>query len=355
MKVSNNIWILVLSDGDAVEESTFGLIAEARRIIKDTGGIGSLAAVIIGPVHDDALASLKQGGADRIIHIKHDLLERYHGELFAKVFFEVADKNTVSCILVSQDGGTSDFSARVAAMMNASLVTKVMDFGFDEKGRGVAVRPVSNGYQFERVIIDEGNLAVISFLPSVLSAVSDFKNNNFTKNNDTLVEVIIPDIDEGSLNTKIVNIIEAEPEELDIEDAEIVVAGGRGAGKGEAFDIVNELAKAIGGSVAGTRPVIDAQILPFERQIGQTGKTINPGLIINCGISGANEYSAGMEKSKNVISINNDPRARIFRFSDLGVVGDLREIIPLLVERIRAIKKEGSRDQGFKGSSENQK
>ena len=340
-KFSNNIWILVLSDGNAVEESTFGLIAEARRIIKDAGGIGSVTAVIIGPVNDDALALLKQGGADRIIHLKHDLLERYHGELFAKVFFEVADKNPVSCILVSRDEGTSDFSARVAAMMNAPLVTKAMDFGFDDRGRGVAVRPVSNGYQFERLIIDEGNLAVISFLPSVLSAVSDFKNNNFTKNNDTPVEVIVPDIDENSLETRIINIIKAEPEDLDIEDAEIVVAAGRGAGKGEEFNIVHELSKAIGGSVAGTRPVIDAQILSFERQIGQTGKTINPGLIINCGISGANEYSAGMEKSKNVISINKDPRARIFRFSDLGVVGDLKEIIPLLVERIREIKKEG--------------
>lgn len=328
-----NIWILARQESDAVEESAFGLIAEARRIIRDAGGTGSVTAVIIGYVHDDALASLKQGGADKIIHIKHDALDRYHGELFSRVFFETIKKDSISCILIAQDEDASDFSARVAAIMNAPLVTKAMDFCFDEMGGGIAVRPVSNGYQFERIIINPGNAPVISFLPSVLCHIGDFK-----KDDNTPVEVIVPDIDESSLDTKIVNIIEAEPEDLNIEDAKIVVAGGRGAGKGEEFKIIHDLAKAIGGSVGGTRPVIDSQLLPFERQIGQTGKTISPGLIINCGISGANEYSAGMEKSKNVISINKDPRARIFRFSDLGVVGDLKEIIPLLVKRIKGMK-----------------
>lgn len=331
-----DIWILVQHSGDAVEESTFGLIAEARRIIRNAGETGSVTAVLMGNIEDNALASLKRGGADKIIHIKHDLLDRYHGELFARVFFKTAKNNSMSCILIAQNEGASDFGARFSAMMNAPLVTKAMDFGFDDKGRGVALRPVSNGYQFERIIIDEENAPVISYLPAVLSAVSDSK-----KIYDTPVEVIVPDVDENSLETKIINIIEAEPEDLDIEDADIVVAGGRGAGKGDDFNIIHELAKEIGGSVAGTRPVIDSLLLPFERQIGQTGKTVVPGLIINCGISGANEYSAGMEKSINVISINKDSHARIFRFSDLGVVGDLKAIIPLLIERLREMKEDG--------------
>jgi electron transfer flavoprotein alpha subunit len=332
-----DIWILVHQDGTFIEESTFGLIVEARRIIREAGGRGSVTAVMIGPACDEAFGPLKQGGADKIIHINHESLERYHGELFARVFFEEAGRESISLILIAQDESKSDFSARVAAMMDAPLVTRVVDFSFDDRGRGVALRPVSNGYQFERVIINEGGPPVISFLPSVLSAAGDFKRNN-----DTPVEVVVPEIDETGPDTMIVDIIEAEPEDLAIEDAEIVVAGGRGAGKGEEFNIVHELAKETGGSVAGTRPVIDSRLLPFERQIGQTGKTIAPGLIINCGISGANEYSAGMEKSKSVISINKDPRARIFRFSDLGVVGDLKEIIPLLIERLREIKKTGS-------------
>jgi electron transfer flavoprotein alpha subunit len=329
-----NIWVLVDHDRSEIAESAFGLINEARRVISEAGGAGSVTAVLMGTFEDDATASLKHGRADRIIHIKHDSLNRYHGELFAKVFFEVVEKNSVSCILLSQSENTSDFSARLAAMMNAALVTRAMDLRFNEHGKCIAVRPVSNGYLFEKVTINPDLIPVICFLPSVLSAVNDFEQGG-----DTVVEVIVPEINEDNLKAKVLSIIEAAPEDLAIDEADIIVAAGRGAGKGEDFNKIHDLAKVIGGTVGGTRPVIDLQLLPFERQIGQTGKTVTPGLIINCGISGANEYSAGMEKSKKVISINKDPRARIFRFSDLGVVGDLHEIIPLLIAKIKEMKK----------------
>jgi electron transfer flavoprotein alpha subunit len=334
VKKEKNIWVLADHDRSVIEESAFGLINEARRIIGEVGGSGSVTAVLMGTLEDDALTFLKQGGADRIIHIKHDSLNRYNGELYAELFFEIARNNSIYCILTSQNENTSDFSPRLAAMMNTPLVTRAMDLSFDEQGRGMAVRPISNGYLFEKVIINSDCTPVISFLPSVLSDVNGFKQSD-----NTPVEVVVPEIDEYSLNAKILNITEAAPEDLDIEEADIIVAAGRGAGKGEDFNKINDLARAIGGSVGGTRPVIDFQLLPFERQIGQTGKTVTPGLIINCGISGANEYSAGMEKSKKVISINKDPRARIFRFSDLGVIGDLHNIIPLLIEKIKKLQK----------------
>ncbi len=333
MTANKDIWILAHHTGDAVDETAFGLIAEAKEIIMKGGGRGTVTAVIMGMPADDALASLKNGGADRVIHIKHESLERYSGELYAKVFYDVISERHVSCILVAESEGRSDFAPRLSAMMNAPLVTQVMDFGYDKDDRGVAIRPISNGYLFEEVMVSTDTPPVISYISSVLSVVSEYK-----KREETTVEVKTPVINEEELNTRVLNIIKAKPDTLSIEDADIVVAGGRGAGKGNDFNIIHELAKEIGASVGGTRPVIDTRLLPFERQIGQTGKTITPDLIINCGISGANEYSAGMEKAKNVISINKDPRARVFRFSDLGVVGDLKAIIPLLIKRIKEVK-----------------
>jgi electron transfer flavoprotein alpha subunit len=109
------------------------------------------------------------------------------------------------------------------------------------------------------------------------------------------------------LKTKLIGFREPDPETLDIEEADIIISGGRGVGKGEAFQVIYDLAKAIGGSVSGTRPVIDWEMLPYERQIGQTGKTVTPRLLVACGISGA-KYTAGMEKSQLVIAINMDPR-----------------------------------------------
>jgi electron transfer flavoprotein alpha subunit len=157
------------------------------------------------------------------------------------------------------------------------------------------------------------------------------------------VDVITEPMDESldDLKTKVMKIIEAEPTELDLEEAEIIIAGGRGLGKDEDFEIIHNLAGFIGGSVAGTRPVIDWQTLPFERQIGQTGKTVTPRLIFVCGISGANEFTAGMEKSQLVIAINTDPHARIFRFAELGIIGDVHEILPLLITRLKELKESG--------------
>lgn len=330
-----DIWIIVQHNRESVEDSTFGLIAEARRIIGEAGGSGAVTAVLMGILEDEGLTALKKGGADRIIYVRDEKLERYHGELYSRLFCTLVRDQNIFLILSSQSENSADFSARIAAAMNASLVTRAMDLKIDEKGKFTAVRPVSNGYLFEEVSISSKTTPIISFLPSVLSAEFDY-----LKNDDTEIKVIRPEIDENNLNIKVTNVVKAIPEDMDIEDADIIVSAGRGAGKGESFNIIHELAGAIGGSVGGTRPVIDYQILPFERQIGQTGKTVAPDLIINCGISGANEYSTGMEKSKKVISINKDPRARIFRFSDLGVVGDLKEIIPLLIERIKEIKKE---------------
>jgi len=192
---------------------------------------------------------------------------------------------------------------------------------------------VSNGYLFESIRLECRDAPIISFLPAVLTSPEPDRAGK--------TEILAETLEEqpGDLETKVIRVIEADPEDLDIEEADIVVSGGRGVGKDGAFDIIHDLARTIGGSVGATRPVIDWQTLPYERQIGQTGKTVAPRLIINCGISGANEYTAGMEKSQLVIAINTDPRARIFLFADLGVIGDVHQVLPILIERLKDLKK----------------
>ncbi len=332
----NDIWTLVQHREGTIEETSFGLIGEASRIISELGGEGTVTAVCLGFGLEPELGTLGAYGADRVLYVGGESFVRYQGELFGRELFRLAEKHKPTCILVTQTAETSDLCPRLAALLQTALVTCAMDLNVDQSGKFYAIRPVSNGYLFESIRLECRGAPIISFLPGVLTSPEPDKAGK--------TEILVETLKEqpGDLKTKVIRVIEADPEDLDIEEADIVVSGGRGVGKDEAFDIIHDLARAIGGSVGATRPVIDWQTLPYERQIGQTGKAVTPRLIINCGISGANEYTAGMEKSQLVIAINTDPRARIFRFADLGVVGDVHQVIPILIERLKEMRE--SRD-----------
>lgn len=333
--MSGDIWILVQHREGSIEDVSFGLIGEARRLLSDLGGNGTVTAVALGFGLEAELDILGAYGAQRVLYVEDESLAHYQGELFAKVLSRLGKRDAPSCILMAQTAETSDLCARLAALLETDLVTCAMDLNVDQAGKFHAIRPVANGYLFESISLECEGAPVISFLPSVLTAPEP----DMARQAEILTETL--EEQPGDLETKVIKVIEADPEDLDIDEADIIVSGGRGVGKDEAFVIIHDLARTIGGSVAGTRPIIDWQTLPYERQIGQTGKTVTPRLIINCGISGANEYTAGMEKSQLVIAINTDPRARIFRFADLGIIGDVHEIVPILIQRLKEMKESG--------------
>jgi electron transfer flavoprotein alpha subunit len=321
-----DVWVLLQQRQGSLEESTFGLLAEARRLAGDTGKV---TAVGLWSRLPDQANELGPFGADRILSVAHPLFGRYDGELFAPVLSHAVRRREPDCLLMAHSPETADLAPRIAALLGTGLATRAMDFGINEEGEASAIRPVANGYLFEEVRFKRLRPWLVTFLPSVLSPDPP----NPEKKAEMVLEEVA-DMPEDA-QTNLESMIDADPETLDLEEADVIVSGGRGMGKGESFQVIHELAKALGGSVGGTRPVIDWQILPFERQIGQTGKSVAPRLLFACGISGANEYTMGMEKSQRVVAVNTDPRARIFRFADLGVVGDAHEILPLLVKRLK--------------------
>jgi electron transfer flavoprotein alpha subunit len=323
-----DVWVFVQQRDAEIEDPTYGLVNEARRLMAQLGDAGRVTAVALGPAPESVLAALGAYGVHRVLHVADDRMARYQGEIFGRALLDLVQKENPACLLMAQSSETEDLAQRVAAMMKTALVTRAMDFSMTADGNARAIRPVANGYLFEDVILDGRPAPIVLFLPSVL-----FDTEPDREEAAAVINVPVPDPSDD-LKTRTVRVIEAAPEDLDLEEADIIVAGGRGVGKGDSFDVIHELARAIGGSVGGTRPIIDWGVLPYERQIGQTGKYVSPRLIINCGISGANEYTAGMEKSQQVIAIDLNPRARIFRFADLGVVGDVQEILPLLIAQI---------------------
>jgi electron transfer flavoprotein alpha subunit len=327
-----DIWIFVQQRDGEFEEITFGLITEAKRLLEQRDGAGQVTAVALGSASESMLETLGNYGVNRVLRVANARMDRYQGEVFGRVLFDLVQKENPTCLLMAQSSETEDLAQRVAAGLKTALVTRAIDFSTAADGTARAIRPVANGYLFEEVVFNTRPTPIVVFLPSVL-----FDTEPDRETTATVTNIPYPD-PADDLKTRTVKVIEAAPEDLDLEEADIIVAGGRGVGKGESFDIIHALARAIGGSVGGTRPIFDWGVLPYERQIGQTGKYVSPRLIINCGISGANEYTAGMEKSQQVIAIDLNPRARMFRFADLGIIGDVHEILPPLIERIRKLK-----------------
>ncbi len=324
-----NIWVWLQHRKGDIEPESLGLIHEAVQMISKSGGSGTITALVFGLEPGPALNGLGDYGVNKIIYSSEEMLCKYQGELFAHVLHTLVQNEDPSLIYMVQTAQTADLAPRLAALTGSALVTRAMDFMITADNTAIAVRPRSNGYLFEHLSMDQGHPPIVCFNPSVLTIPLSGKPGNATR-----VEYS-PKFDEKGLKTILTEIIEASGQDLNLEEADIIVAGGRGAGSEEQFKLVHELAKLLGASVGGTRPVIDTGILPYECQIGQTGKIVSPRLLINCGISGANEYTAGIEKSKLMVSLNTNERAGIFNFSDLGLVGDASLILGVAIDRIR--------------------
>ena len=327
-----HLWLLAEHRDRSFTVDTFGLIHEAQRLIGELKEKIVLTAVVTGHDVPPDLEHLGHYGVDRVLSIGSDTRPSYHGERYSEALFKVMGDTPPHGVLAVHSVNGSDLCARLGGLLKTSVATHATDLRVDTQNGWIVTRPVANGYLFEEVLLKGDQSRVVTFVPSVLSPAE--------KIGQASAEVSRVPLEKLSANprTRVLEVIEADPETLDIGEADMVVAGGRGMGTGAEFDVIHELAQVLGGSVGGTRPVIDRHLLDYHRQIGQTGKAVSPRLLINCGISGANEYTAGMEASHVVIAVNRDSRARIFRFADLGVVADVHELLPLLIKRIRGMK-----------------
>ena len=237
----------------------------------------------------------------------------------------VSDKE-IDTILFGQSILTADIAAALAARLDAGLNWQLTDVTSD--GGELVGKQSALG---DSVVVDVGwktTPRIGLFRAGALDPAERPAAGT--------VETFEPDLQEHSLTAEMVEQAHAEESGPSIEDANVIVAGGRGLGEPEKFALVEELAKALGGAVAATRAVVDAGWYPYSAQVGQTGKSVSPTLYIACGISGAIQHKVGMQSAKTIVAINKDPNAPIFEFADLGVVGDLHAIVPKLTELVRA-------------------
>jgi electron transfer flavoprotein alpha subunit len=234
----------------------------------------------------------------------------------------------IDTVLFAASVLASDVAAGLAARLDAGLNWDLVDIA-SQDGSLVGKRPALE----DTVYVDVGwtsDTKLALFRPGTFDPVES--------GGEAQVEEITPSFEDFSTQATMLEQAHEESEGPSIEDADVIVAGGRGLGGPENFALVEDLAKALGGAVAATRAVVDAGWYPYSTQVGQTGKTVSPKLYVACGISGAIQHKVGMQGSGTVVAINKDPNAPIFEFSDLGVVGDLHEIVPKLTELVQQRK-----------------
>jgi electron transfer flavoprotein alpha subunit len=233
----------------------------------------------------------------------------------------VADEG-YDTVLFAQSVLAADIAAGLAARLGAGLNWGLVDFD-GEKGRAPQLQ--------DTVVVEVGWTSPVRIGIFRAGALNAIALGGTSEVRDAAVE-----LEDFSTLAEMVEQAHAEQQGPSIEDADVIVAGGRGLGQPENFALAEELAKALGGAVAATRAVVDAGWYPYSAQVGQTGKTVSPKLYIALGISGAIQHKVGMQRSNTIVAINKDPNAPIFEFADLGVVGDLHAIVPKLTELVRA-------------------
>jgi electron transfer flavoprotein alpha subunit len=321
-----DILVYALHYEGAINKNSLGAVSEAANLASQIGG--EAHAVVVGEgVSDDLAASLGNYGVTKVFRAEApEGLAQPVIDVMAKIMSDQGHQYALF------GGGLLGFEigAGLAARLGAGVTMEVTHVNVAD-GKLTAERP----------ILGDSSISTSSYKDKgiIIGRLNAFEANESDGGAATVEDVQV-ELSPWSTKAKMVQRGEQRGADVDIEGADILVAGGRGLGKAEGFELAEELAKAFGGNsaVAATRAVVDAGWYPYAAQIGQTGKTVAPKLYLAAGISGAIQHKVGMQSSENIVAINKDANAPIFEFSDLGIVGDLNKILPKLTEAIKAKK-----------------
>ncbi|NEX78132.1 electron transfer flavoprotein subunit alpha/FixB family protein [Bacillus thermocopriae] len=285
---------------------------------------GEINACIFGSDGEKFREELAKFGAQKIYLVENAELNRYTPDGFKQALLKVIEEVQPEVVLTGHTSVGKDLLPRVAVRLNAALISDCIDVEVGEKI--IFTRPIYSGKAFQKKEVTNG-IVMATIRP----------NNIEAKENQAAGETFKILAELKDLRTMVKDIVKKTSGKVDLSEAKIIVAGGRGVKSAEGFKPLQELADVLGGAVGASRAACDAGYCDYSLQIGQTGKVVTPDLYIACGISGAIQHLAGMSSSKVIVAINKDPEANIFHIADYGIVGDLFEVVPLLTEEFKKV------------------
>ena len=324
------VWVFAEQHKGDIASVSLELLGEGRKLADKKRT--NLSAVFVGSGIKAKATDLIAHGAD-IVYIADDpLLKDFNDDSYAAVLTSLARQHKPEIILAGATAIGRSFFPKVASALYTGLTADCTVLDIDaETGHLHQTRPAFGGNILATIVTPNHRPQMATVRHKVMKPAP--RDDSRT---GTVIEV--PFDGSAALRTKVLRTVEELGETVNICEADIIVAGGRGLGSGKNFQLLEELAKVLGGAVAATRGAVDEGWIPYSHQVGQTGKTVCPKLYIACGISGAIQHVAGMQSSETIVAINRDPDAPIFNVATYGIIGDVHEVIPIMIKKIREMR-----------------
>ncbi len=325
------VWVYLETHGNELADVGLELLSEGRKLADKLKV--PLAGIAIGSSIEKNSRIAFQYGMDKLYLIDDPIFENNIDDIFSKALVQLISKHKPEIFLAGATSFGRTLVPKVAAILKTGLTADCTGLAIDdEKKILLQTRPTFGGNILATIITRNARPQMATIRPHVMEKIKTADDPD-----DVQDKIIKIEIDPKNFKTKykMLGTETEKGEKINITDYEVIVSGGRGLGDGEKFELLKELADTLSGVVGASRAAVDSGWISYPHQVGQTGKTVNPKIYIACGISGAIQHLAGMQTSDIIIAINKDPNAPIFKVANYGIVGDLFEIIPMLIKRIK--------------------
>ncbi len=323
------IWVFAEQREGSIASVSLELLGAGRKLADELKT--ELSAVLFGAAEKDANELIKWG-ADKVYHSGNAVFEKFNDEPYSRLLVSLINEHKPAIVLAGATPIGRSFIPRVAANLRTGLTADCTSLGIDkDTGNLLQVRPAFGGNIMATILCPNHRPQIATVRPRVMKKVE--------YNPEKKGEIISVKAENLICRTKVIDTVkETSKYRVNLQEADIIIAGGRGLGDAKGFNLLFELAEILEGSVAASRAAVDEGWIQYSHQVGQTGKTVCPKIYIACGISGAVQHLVGMQSSDIIIAINKNPEAPIFNVATYGIVGDLFEIVPLLTKKIKEIK-----------------
>jgi electron transfer flavoprotein alpha subunit/NAD-dependent dihydropyrimidine dehydrogenase PreA subunit len=325
-----NVWVFAEQREGVLTKVAHQLMGKARQLA-DILGVAA-EALLLGHNVETLAQELIADGADVVYLAEDPALEHYRTDTYSKVVADLIQEKKPEIVLFGATTVGRDLAPRISQRIYTGLTADCTGLDIDTSERLLLqTRPAFGGNIMATIICPHHRPQMSTVRPGVMPAPTPDPTRQGT------VERVTVDIGDEDLNIKILQVVKEARRRVNLEDAKIIVSGGRGLGGPAGFKTIEALAEALGGEVGSSRAAVDAGWIDKEHQVGQTGKTVRPELYVACGISGAIQHQAGMKESRFIVAINKDPGAPIFQIADVGIVGDLYKVIPDIIKQLKAV------------------